>query len=36
MRHCVDEHVMAGGKRIYLLAEGRLVNLAAAEGTRPR
>ena len=32
LRHCVDEYVMEGGKRIYLLAEGRLVNLAAAEG----
>jgi adenosylhomocysteinase len=32
LNHCVDEYVLAGGKRIYLLAEGRLVNLAAAEG----
>ncbi|HEY2773942.1 MAG TPA: adenosylhomocysteinase [Candidatus Binatia bacterium] len=32
VRHCVDEYVLAGGKRIFLLAEGRLVNLAAAEG----
>jgi len=32
LRHCVDEYVLAGGKRVYLLAEGRLVNLAAAEG----
>ena len=32
VRHCVDEYTLAGGKRIYLLAEGRLVNLAAAEG----
>lgn len=32
VRHCVDEYILAGGKRIYLLAEGRLVNLAAAEG----
>ncbi|MFN2377083.1 MAG: adenosylhomocysteinase [Candidatus Binatia bacterium] len=31
-RHCVDEYILAGGKRVYLLAEGRLVNLAAAEG----
>ena len=27
-----EEFVLKGGKRIYLLAEGRLVNLAAAEG----
>lgn len=32
VRHCVDEYVMKDGRRIYLLAEGRLVNLAAAEG----
>ena len=32
VRHCVDEFVMADGRSIYLLAEGRLVNLAAAEG----
>jgi adenosylhomocysteinase len=32
VRNNVDEYVMAGGKRIYVLAEGRLVNLAAAEG----
>ena len=32
LRHCVDEYILASGKRIYLLAEGRLVNLAAAEG----
>ena len=31
VRKSVDEYVVAG-KRIYLLAEGRLVNLAAAEG----
>ena len=30
-RFCV-EHVLANGKRLILLAEGRLVNLAAAEG----
>ncbi len=29
--NCV-EHTLADGRRIYLLAEGRLVNLAAAEG----
>ncbi len=27
-----EEYTMKGGKRIYLLAQGRLVNLAAAEG----
>ena len=27
-----EEYVLAGGRRIYLLAKGRLVNLAAAEG----
>lgn len=31
VRFCVDEYVL-GDKRIYVLAEGRLVNLAAAEG----
>jgi len=28
----VDEYTMKDGRRLYLLAEGRLVNLAAAEG----
>ncbi len=37
VRNMVDEYVLGGrgssaGKRIYVLAEGRLVNLAAAEG----
>jgi adenosylhomocysteinase len=32
VRDFVDEHRMADGRRISLLAEGRLVNLAAAEG----
>ncbi len=32
VREFVDEYTMADGRRIYLLAEGRLVNLAAAEG----
>lgn len=32
MRHQTDEYVMADGRRILLLAEGRLVNLGAAEG----
>ena len=27
-----EEYLLAGGRRIYLLAQGRLVNLAAAEG----
>ncbi|MCX5992836.1 MAG: adenosylhomocysteinase [Chloroflexi bacterium] len=31
-RRLVDEYELAGGKRIYLLGEGRLINLAAAEG----
>lgn len=32
IRPNVDEYTMASNRRIYLLAEGRLVNLAAAEG----
>jgi adenosylhomocysteinase len=32
LRESVDEYRMADGRRINLLAEGRLVNLAAAEG----
>jgi adenosylhomocysteinase len=32
VRDFVDEYRLAGGKRIYLLGEGRLINLAAAEG----
>jgi adenosylhomocysteinase len=32
IREFVDEYRMADGRRISLLAEGRLVNLAAAEG----
>jgi len=32
VRRNVDEYVINKNKRIYLLAEGRLVNLAAAEG----
>jgi len=32
IREFVDEHTMADGRRIHLLGEGRLVNLAAAEG----
>jgi adenosylhomocysteinase len=32
IRPSLDEYVLADGKRIYVLGEGRLVNLAAAEG----
>jgi len=32
VRHCVDEYILENGRRIFLLAEGRLINLAAAEG----
>ena len=32
VRHEVDTYVMPGGKRVHLIGEGRLVNLAAAEG----
>ncbi len=32
VRPFVDEHVMKDGRKIYLLGEGRLINLAAAEG----
>jgi len=32
IRRCVDEYILGNGRRIHLLAEGRLVNLAAAEG----
>lgn len=32
VRNNIDEYVLRGGKRIYLLGEGRLINLAAAEG----
>ncbi len=32
VRHEVEEYVLKDGKKIYLLGEGRLVNLAAAEG----
>src|SRR5437763_5627847 len=31
-RDCVDEYAMKDGRKIYLLGEGRLINLAAAEG----
>lgn len=32
VRPSVDEYTLPDGRRVYLLAEGRLVNLAAAEG----
>ena len=32
VREFVDEYTLKSGKRIYLLGEGRLINLAAAEG----
>ena len=32
VRRLVDEYVLKNNKRIYLLAQGRLINLAAAEG----
>ncbi|MCL5435261.1 MAG: adenosylhomocysteinase [Patescibacteria group bacterium] len=32
IRNSLEEYVLPGGKKVYLLGEGRLVNLAAAEG----
>jgi adenosylhomocysteinase len=32
VREYVDEYAMSDGRRLYLLGEGRLINLAAAEG----
>ncbi len=32
VRNNVDEYVLPDGRKIYLLAQGRLINLAAAEG----
>jgi adenosylhomocysteinase len=32
VREFVDEYILKNGKRAYLLGEGRLINLAAAEG----
>ncbi|HXZ30104.1 MAG TPA: adenosylhomocysteinase [Dehalococcoidia bacterium] len=32
IRFSVDEYILRDGRRIYLLGEGRLINLAAAEG----
>ncbi len=35
VRPYVDEYVLGDGRRIYLLGEGRLINLVAAEGHPP-
>jgi adenosylhomocysteinase len=35
VREFVDEFVLASGRKIYVLGEGRLINLAAAEGHPP-
>ncbi len=32
VRNFVDEYVLDGGKRVFMLADGRLINLSAAEG----
>ena len=32
MRPFVEEFQLAGGRRVYVLGEGRLINLASAEG----
>jgi adenosylhomocysteinase len=32
VREFLDEYILADGRRVYLIGEGRLVNLAAAEG----
>jgi adenosylhomocysteinase len=32
IRHANEEYVLKNGRRVYVLAQGRLVNLAAAEG----
>jgi adenosylhomocysteinase len=32
IREFVDEYILADGRKVYLLGEGRLINLAAAEG----
>ena len=32
VRHCVDEYILPNKRSIFVLAEGRLVNLSAAEG----
>lgn len=36
LRPMVDEYTLEGGRRLLLLAEGRLVNLAVAEGNPPQ
>jgi adenosylhomocysteinase len=35
VRPYVEEHLLKNGRKIYLLGEGRLINLAAAEGHPP-
>lgn len=35
VRTSMEEYVLANGKKVYILAEGRLVNLASAEGHPP-
>ena len=35
VRRCVDEYLLRDGRRLYLLGEGRLVNLVCAEGHPP-
>jgi len=32
IRDCVEEYILPSKRRVYVLAEGRLVNLSAAEG----
>lgn len=32
IRECVEEYLLQNGRRVYLLGEGRLINLASAEG----
>ncbi|MBI3743490.1 MAG: adenosylhomocysteinase, partial [Chloroflexi bacterium] len=32
VRPFVEEYLLSGGRKVYLLGEGRLINLAAAEG----
>lgn len=36
VRPLVDEFMLKDGRKVYLIAEGRLVNLATAEGHPPR
>lgn len=35
LRNCLEELVLKDGRKIYVLGEGRLINLAAAEGHPP-